>query len=438
MLVVSRPDVNADEIQEFEPSDRFIKLPIEGYLKLLYWGSPVEQVYTTLNRPQRALINAVNNPKYRFICAALSRRTGKTLISNIIGQMVVLIPNCHVLIISPNYNLSGISFDLQRKLIKNFDLEVAKNNLKDKVIELENGSTIRMGSVGTVDSCVGRSYDLIIFDEAALDKDGEEAFNIALRPTLDKPNAKAIFISTPRGKMNWFSKFYQRGFSDEYPEWCSLQATYHENERMKEADVAEARRSMSKAEFEQEYLASFTSFEGQIYSFPESQIVEYEAGDRHEGLAGLDPGFRDPTAWVSIVYRGDVDKFHIVDEYLRGEVNTPEHAEAFREQIEKWNIDPIFCDPAAPQFMSDLAVLYDISTIKAKKDVLEGIAYVQTLIEQGRLLVAPHCKEVLRMFDQYQWDNGTAVKQEKPKHDGSKGVVHMADAVRYSLYTFTL
>lgn len=436
MLVISRPDVRSDVVQEFDPRARFIKLPIDGYLKLLKWGEDV--VWNTLNSPQRALINAVNNPKYRFITAALSRRTGKTLISNIIAQMVTLIPNCHVLIISPNYNLSGISFDLQRKLIKNFDLEVAKNNLKDKVIELENGSSVRMGSVSTVDSCVGRSYTLILFDEAALDNDGKDAFNIALRPTLDKLGSKAIFISTPRGKNNWFSEFYQRGFSDEFPEWCSIQATYHENPRMQQKDVEEAMRSMSKAEFEQEYLASFTSFEGQIYSLPETQIVEYEPGDRHEGLAGLDPGFRDPTAWVSIVYRGDVDKFHIVDEYFRAEVNTPDHADAFKEQIAKWNIDSIFCDPAAPQFMSDLAVLYDISTIKAKKDVLEGIAYVQTLIEQEKLLVSPRCAEVLRMFDQYQWDNSTGLKQEKPKHDGSKGVVHIADAVRYALYSFTL
>jgi len=68
-----------------------------------------------------------------------------------------------------------------------------------------------MGSLSTVDSCVGRSYDLIIFDEAALGN-GEEAFNVALRPTLDRPGAKAIFISTPRGRANWFSKFFDRGF----------------------------------------------------------------------------------------------------------------------------------------------------------------------------------------------------------------------------------
>ena len=80
---------------------------------------------------------------------------------------------------------------MQRSLIKHFDLEVIRDNAKDKVIELSNNSTIRMGSINQVDSVVGRSYDLIIFDEAAL-TDGRDAFNVALRPTLDKDNSKAI------------------------------------------------------------------------------------------------------------------------------------------------------------------------------------------------------------------------------------------------------
>ena len=113
---------------------------------------------------------------------------------------------------SPNYSLSQISFDLQRQLIKHFELEVTRDNAKDKVIELSNGSTIRMGSVNQVDSVVGRSYDFIIFDEAAL-VDGRDAFNVALRPTLDKENSKALFISTPRGRNNWFAEFWHRGFS---------------------------------------------------------------------------------------------------------------------------------------------------------------------------------------------------------------------------------
>lgn len=428
MLTISRPDVDSADITEFPQHTRFVKLPIDNYLKLL-------GVWDSMNRPQIALINAVNNPKYRFVCAALARRLGKTYIANIIAQLVSLVPGCNVLIISPNYNLSSISFELQRKFIKHFDLEVERDNLKDKVIELANGSTIRMGSLSTVDSTVGRSYNVILFDEAALGTGGEEAFNVQLRPTLDRPGSKAIFISTPRGRANWFSKFFERGFSEEYPEWCSISADWTENPRMSASDVAEAKKSMSKAEFEQEYCASFTQFEGQIFTHSDSDTVEYEPHDGDESLAGLDPGYRDPSAFVVLRYVPTGDYFHVVDEYLKAEATTDVHAQAFQELITRWSIDPIFIDSAAPQFASDLAYLYDIPTIRAKKDVLPGIAYVQSLVEQGRLKVAPHCQHTLDMLSQYRWDSKETLTREKPLHDQYS---HMADALRYALYTYTL
>ena len=433
MLKISRPDIESDDITPFPISERYVKLDIRAYMELL-------GIWETVNRPQLALINAVNNPKYRFICAALARRLGKTFIANVIGQLVTLVPGANVLIVSPNYNLSSISFELQRSFIKKFDLEITRDNLKDRIIELSNGSTIRMGSLSTIDSCVGRSYNLILFDEAALGN-GEDAFNVALRPTLDRPGSKAIFISTPRGRNNWFAKFFDRGFSDKYPEWVSIQADYTENERMSASDVAEAKRSMSAAEFDQEYLASFNVFEGQIYKLPTQAIVPFHICERQEAFGGLDPGYKDPTAYVVIVYDMNRDLFHIVAEYMASEATTPAHAARIKEMNQRWGVDMIFIDSAAAQFAADLAYNHDLSTTRAKKDVLPGIAYVQSLLESGRLLVDPSCENVLAMFDQYRWDDGNKDKssktivKEKPVHDQYS---HMADAVRYALYTYTV
>ncbi len=437
MLEISRGDVDRKDITEFPIAERFIKLPIKNYLRLLPATDPdggVSTVWEEINDPQIALINAINNPKYRFVCAALSRRLGKTYISNIIAQLIMLVPNCNVLIMSPNFSLSSISFELQRKLINCFDLEIERDNLKDKVIELSNGSSVRMGAVTTVDSSVGRSYNLIVFDEAALSAGGEDAFNISLRPTLDRPGSKAIFISTPRGKQNWFSKFFQRGYSAEFPDWCSLKADYLENRRMLATDVAEARSTMSRNEFEQEYMANFNIYEGQIFQIAANSIEDFIPEDGVEFFGGLDPGYRDPTALVIIAYIPSTDMFHIVDEYLEAEKTTPEHVECFRELIEKWEVDAIFIDSAAPQFASDLAYVYDIATINSKKDVLPGIAYVQGLIQQGRLKISPHCTKTLAALDQYQWDPRATLMTEKPLHKDS----HLPDAVRYALYTFTV
>jgi len=426
MLTISRQDIVGDYLQDFAEQDRYLKLPVNGYMDLL----GIEP-----NSSQSAIINAINNPKYRFVCAAVSRRQGKTYIANIIGQLVSLVPGSHILLMSPNYSLSQISFDLQRGLIKHFGLEVVKDNAKDKVIELSNGSTVRMGSVNQVDSVVGRSYDLIIFDEAAL-VNGKDAFNVALRPTLDKENSKAIFISTPRGRNNWFAEFYYRGFSDEFPEWASLRATYHENPRLSEQDIDEARKSMSEAEFSQEYEADFNIYEGQVWAFDHEECVadlaEFET-KRMDVFAGLDVGYKDPTAFCVIAYDWDEQKYYVVDEYLDAERTTEQHAVQIRKLVSKWNIDYIYIDSAAQQTRFDFAQNYDITTINAKKSVLDGIGKVATVVDNNLLIVDQRCEETLMALDQYQWDPNPNLLKEKPKHNAAS---HMADALRYALYSF--
>jgi len=423
---ISRRDITPDEIFELQSEARFLKLPVNEYLDLL-GVTPLPS--------QKAIINAINNPKYRFVCAAVSRRQGKTYIANIIGQLVSLVPGSNILIMSPNYSLSQISFDLQRNLIKHFDLEVAKDNAKDKVIELSNGSTVRMGSVNQVDSCVGRSYDLIIFDEAAL-ADGKDAFNVALRPTLDKDNSKAIFISTPRGRNNWFAEFFDRGFNDEFPEWCSIRATYRDNPRMSELDISEARKSMSDAEFRQEYEADFNTYEGQIWNFNHELCIEnneFLDTSRMDVFAGLDVGYRDPTAFCVIAYDWGSQQYFVLDEYLDAEKTTEQHAGVIRDMITKHDIDYIYIDSAAQQTRFDFAQNYDISTINAKKSVLDGIAHVAGIVDNDKLLVDQRCGEVLSCLDQYQWDPNPNLAREKPKHNRAS---HMADALRYALYSF--
>jgi PBSX family phage terminase large subunit len=425
-IQISRADITGDALHTLQSETRFLKLPVDPYLELLGITPLPSQV---------AIINAINNPKYRFVCAAVSRRQGKTYIANIIGQLVSLVPNSNILIMSPNYSLSQISFDLQRNLIKHFDLEVVKDNAKDKVIELSNGSTVRMGSVNQVDSCVGRSYDLIIFDEAAL-ADGRDAFNVALRPTLDKDNSKAIFISTPRGRNNWFAEFFDRGFNDEFAEWCSIRATYRDNPRMSETDISEARKSMSEAEFKQEYEADFNTYEGQIWNFDhEKCISNNEALDTSnmDVFAGLDVGYRDPTAFCVIGYDWDEEQYYLLDEYLDAEKTTEQHALEIQNLVSKWDIDFIFIDSAAQQTRYDFALQYDISTTNAKKSVLDGIAHVAAIVDNDKLLVDQRCDETLSCLDQYQWDPNPNLAKEKPKHNRAS---HMADALRYALYSF--
>jgi hypothetical protein len=397
---------------------------------------------------QNAIINGINSPEYRFVTACVSRRVGKTFIANIILQVVALCPGTSVLIISPDYSLSSISWDLQRQLLDKFDVERERDNAKDRIIELTNGSLIKVASVSRVDSAVGRSYDLIIFDEAALNDAGGQAFNIALRPTLDKPESKCLFISTPRGD-NWFRQFFERGFGDEYPEWLSIHADFRENPRASEHDVQEARKTMSHAEFEQEYEANFVTFEGQVWAFKNECIQDCTAlinkivaePVRHEIIAGLDLGFRDQTALAVILVEQDEDglnKYYIIDEYVATHRSTERHAEEIKHREALYDFEFIFADSAAAQSRYDLAATYDISTVGAIKSVTDGIGAVGAVIDNDRLIIHEECVEAIYAVRNYKWkgdvtDGAWNIETQKPEHNRAS---HMADAIRYAIYTY--
>jgi hypothetical protein len=430
-MEISRDDIPTDRIVDHPTAERFIKLPITNYLEIL----DIEPV-----PPQIALINALNSPKYRFVVAALSRRTGKSTISNIIGNLVTLVPGSHVLIMAPNYSLSQISWDMQRDLLRRFDIELERSNAKDKIIELKNSSTIRMGSISQANSVVGRSYDLIIFDEAALDDKGAEVFNIQLRPTLDKVNSKAVFISTPRGR-NWFYDFWIRGFqkeeeiSDEanFEDWCSIRSDYSDNPRAITKDITSAKSQMSKAEFEQEYKCSFNILEGTIFDFNAEDCVSNVDMSQikvQDVIAGLDIGFRDDTAFLVIVTDGE--RFYVVDEYVHKGKTTSGHANKIAKMIEDWNIDFTYIDSAAQQTKFDFAMNYSISCINAKKSVLDGIGYVASIIDHNRLIVDSKCRRTIEALNNYRWDTREGLINERPVHDDHS---HPMDALRYAMYT---
>lgn len=388
------------------------------------------------NQPQIGILNAIQSEKYRFITAAVSRRVGKTFISNLAALLASLLPNSNVAIVAPNYALASISFQLQRRFLKNFSVETVVENTKDRVIELTNGSTIRMGSSSQVDALVGRSYDLILYDEAAIEADGESGFNVQLRPTMDRPGAKAIFISTPRGN-NWFKKFYERGFSSDTPEWISIHATYKSNPRAILSEIEAARAEMSKAEFEQEYLASFSVFEGQIFSdfSKDSQVLFELPSDLDirncDVIMGLDLGFKDATAAIVVMYHHGDSTYYIVDEYVDSEKNTAEHATALVALRDKWNVDIIYADSAAAQSRYDLASIYGLATSKSKKAKLEGIGFLQSIIR--RVYVVGDLPHTMSMLDQYRWENRPGALKEAPVHDKHS---HIADAFRYAVYSY--
>jgi len=193
---------------------------------------------------------------------------------------------------------------------------------------------------------------------------------------------------------------------------------------------------MTENEFAQEYMADFNVYEGQIWSFNHEKCISSLKDmdtSKMDVFAGLDVGYKDPTAFCVIAYDWDEEVYYVLDEYLNSERTTEQHATEIRKLIDKWDIDWIYIDSAAQQTRFDFAQNYDITTINAKKSVLDGIGHVAGIVDNDKLIVDQQNREVLIALDQYQWDPNPNLMKERPKHDGAS---HMADALRYALYTF--
>lgn len=440
-MFCSKEYVNCDEIVDFPLDRRFFQFNVKKFISKMKAdnGEPIIP-----NRPQIAMINALNDPLHRFVVGCISRRVGKSFISFALAFIKACEPNRKILIVAPNYSLTEIGWREVKKYIKQFGLTVDKDNAKDKEIILANGTLIKLASVNNADSAVGRSYDLIVFDEAALSDKGGEAFMVALRPTLDKPNSKAIFISTPRGS-NYFKDFFEMGKSDDpdLANWVSIHATYRDNPRASKEDIDQARKTNSDAFFRQEYEADFSVFEGRIYEEFEydkhvADLSEMQFGDEYTTIMGIDHGYKDPTASVVIKYNEDTDVYYIVDEYQARTAVTSEHAKAFQRQIDMYGddngeVDIIYCDSAAAQFRADLAQEYDIGSAAAKKSVKEGIGHVASLVAQDKIIISSSCRKTIDMFMNYKWDSKEGLQKERPLHDQYS---HLADSVRYAIYSY--
>lgn len=404
-------------------NNNYFKLPINKILANL----PQE---VTFNESQQDMIDGLEEKRFWVHIAA--RRTGKSYGAAILAFAKLLEPGQQVMVVAPNFSLSSIIWDYVTDLIKKLGIETEQYNQKDRIVKLVNGSIFRLLSANNRDSLVGRAANLLIVDEAAIIP-SDEYFIRDLRPALSTfRDSRCLWISTPRGKSNYLYKYFQRGQDPEFDEWGSAIHTWRANPLLSEKDVLEAKKSMTKALYLQEYECAWTTTEDQIYqSLDEEKHVDVYNDKKYvEVFAGLDVGYRDDNAFVVIGVDGE-DNYYILDEYSSKETTTSALAGIVQEKIDEWDIENIYIDSAAQQVKADFAYDHDIVTTNAIKSVNDGISFIQNLIEKDRLYFdAENTSSSWSSMTAYKWNSKS--DNPKPVHDASS---HLCDAVRYAIYT---
>ena len=125
----------------------------------------------------------------------------------------------------------------------------------NQFIELKTGGSIEFWSLDNPQAGRSRKYKTVIIDEAAFVKNLWEAWTKAIRATLTDLKGDAWFLSTPKGK-NDFYKLFQRGVSGDV-NWKSWQMTTYDNPYIDPAEIDDAKRDLPEIAFNQEYLAEF-------------------------------------------------------------------------------------------------------------------------------------------------------------------------------------
>lgn len=186
--------------------------------------------------------------KARFRVLMCGRRWGKSLISKQYTITEALAGNINAYI-TPTYSLAKVFFDEIAKIIPN---EVATANKSDLVFKFVTGGEIRFFTGERLDNLRGLKFHNVIIDEASYITHLEDAWNNAIRPTLTDFQGRALFISTPRGK-DFFYRLYLRNGEKDFE---SFKYSTYDNPFINNQEIDDAKASLPKAVFEQEYLAN--------------------------------------------------------------------------------------------------------------------------------------------------------------------------------------
>ena len=383
-----------------------------------------------LNTAQKTL--ASSDARFRVFVAG--RRCGKTFFAIIELARFARHPDKNIWYVAPTYSMAKniVWDDLCGKMTELGWAE--KINQNELSIRLVNGSKISLKGADRFDTLRGSGVDFLVMDEFADMK--REAWETVLRPTLSaqKPPGQALFCGTPKG-FNHFKDLYDRGQSDD-EQWESFQFTTLEGGNVPEEEVERAKADMDKRQYEQEYLASWINFTGQIYfAFDRKKHIEKKEFDPNAPiLIGVDFNIDPMSASVCQIIDG---KLHQFDEISIYGSNTEELC---TEIMNRYDRNKVTCypDPAGAQRKTsangktDITILQQYFKVEAKRKhdaVRDRVNAVNTLMESAdgtiRFSIDPNCMNSIRCLERQIYKDGTSI----PDKDG--GFDHQNDALGY-------
>jgi len=170
---------------------------------------------------------------------------------------------------------------IERDYLKTWDLlvDAYRKIIKTKdesyhMMELLTGGVIHMWSMKAVDNGRGEKYKRVILDEFAKAMYGKKSWEQTIRATLTDFKGDAYFLSTPKGKRNYF--YALKEIHKDNDKWAFFKYTSYDNPYLDHEEIEDAKNTLDKISFQQEYLAEDVDANEMpfLYCFDEKKNIQ--------------------------------------------------------------------------------------------------------------------------------------------------------------------
>ena len=397
----------------------------------------------------------LHNCKNRYRTIACGRRWGKTIFAvNEIIKKCIEIPGQYWYV-APTYKQAKlIAWEMFKKYAIE-DLLSKKPNESDLNLDIVNGSLIRLMGADNPESLRGVGLQGIVLDEFADIK--RTVWTTIVRPMLSDTKGWAIFLGTPKGKINHLyehfikdKEFFDRDYRtpenliiNTDSDFRSFKFKTVDNPYIDSAEVDKARIELAPQYFKQEYEASFEDYTGIIYKEfnPAKHVISISEIEKESGqrfikdwwriYVGIDTGRHTAIDFCAINDKGNK---YIFDEIYDYDGIVRDIATKIRAKLAEWGIKrPVnYIIDSASQVKREYEA-NKISCTDSEKDVNNQINQVRQGFASDTLFInGDKCPMTIVEHKGLIWDE--KAKEPKPLDEND----HTCNAVQYIFSTYSL
>jgi len=296
---------------------------------------------------------------------------------------------------------------------------ITKSNAQERRMEAMTGGTFEVWSFANDDEPgQSRAYHRAIVDEAGIIARQQDDFltvgwQEAIRPTLADYEGDAWFLSTPKGK-NDFYELYQKGGSDDFPEWASWRMPTWTNPHIPDEEIEALRRDMTPRRFQQEVEAQFLEeAEGALWTWDTIKDTRvHDHPDMERIVVGVDPagGGPDEVGVVVVGLSVQGDGYVLEDASLKGSPNEWASAVASayrRHQADRVVAEKNYGGDMVEHTMRTADDTLPVKVISASRGKQQRAEPVAALYEQGRMHhvgTLEHLEDQMTTWDPHESD----------------------------------